>query len=165
MNQKDIYENIVKLIHTETKYNRFYDGVVVKLGQSKATCAIPALGWDTEEKGAVCTYSDKNSLTNLKLNDQVIIGFRDNNPARAFIIGLANDFEGMSATSYNFEGKIETIFEDREGNIKITKDEINKEFKITVGVGWKIIMDNIVNNFTMNSTSVNINNGNHEVLP
>ena len=165
MNNNDLDEQLRIMIRNETKYNRIFDGKVVELKNGRVLCTIDALAFDTPDKGVICTYSDKNSLTDFKIDDNVIIGFRNNDPARAFIIGKANDFIGNTPSSYNFEEGIETIYEDGNSLVTITKDNTLKELKISVQSGWKIIFDNVVNNVTIDSTSVNINNGNHEVLP
>lgn len=140
MNEQDFYSEIRKMIIQETKYNRFFDGVVAELREGKAVCTIDSLGWGTPDKGAICTYIDKNSMTELKVGDNVIIGFRNNDPARAFIVGMSNDFNLQSPASYNFNTKVETIYDDRSETqeLKITKDNIKKEFSITLSPIWTI---------------------------
>jgi len=156
MNTKDLYEEIRKIIIQETKYNRFFDGVVAELREGKALCTIDSLAWDTNDKGAICTYIDKNSMTELKVGDNVIIGFRDNNPARAFIIGMANDFNLQSPTSYNFNTKIETIYDDRSETqeAQILKDNGIKEFSIALSTGWNMKIN--VGQHSMETTLIGI---------
>lgn len=164
MNIKDFYEDIIKTIIQETKYSRFYDGVVVELREGKAVCTINSLGWDTPEKGAICTYPDKNKMTDLKIDDNVIIGFRNNDPARAFIAGIGNDFNLQAPASYDFNTKIETIYDDRSEarNVVITKDNTNKELKVLTLAGWKIIINDGLNviETTDTGTSITDKNGN-----
>jgi hypothetical protein len=164
MNTKDFLEQLRKTIRQETKYNRFFDAVVIELKEARAVCTVAALGFDTPEKAVICTYMDKNSMTDYTIGDNVIIGFRDNNPARGFILGAGNDFQNVKPKSYSFETKTEILYEDKQSLVTITKDNLLKELKIETIPGWKIVLDNGLNNITLGQTSVNINNGNHEVL-
>jgi len=79
-------------------------------------------------------------------------------------LGLANNFEDMLVSSYDDENKIDVIYEDRDGNVKFTYDRDNKEVKLFTGSGIKIILENkdgaIID---LNDSTVDINNGNHEV--
>lgn len=165
MENRDFETLIKKYIREETKYLRMYDGQVVELlEEARVKCTIEALGWDDEDKAANCILIDKNSLTTLKEDDYVKIGFINGNPAKAFVLGLANNFEDMLASSYEDENNIDVIYEDRDGKVKFTYDKDNDELKLYADSGIKIIIENgdgaIID---MNDNTVDINDGNHEV--
>jgi len=130
MTNNDILETIKKIIIKETKYNRLYNGKVVSVKDKKVLCSIDALGWDTDEKSVICYYTNESSMINLKINDIVIIGFVNSNPAQGVILGLGNNFLNIPVKTYNLNNKIETIFEDRAGTTSITKNDLNKDISI-----------------------------------
>ena len=137
-NSKDFFEEIRKIVIQETKYNRFYNGKVVELQDKAVLCTVDSLGLDTNEKGLICVSVDKNSLTSHKVDDYVVIGFVNNDPAQAFIAGTANNFENIAPQAYNFNNKVDVLYQDRDNKNKHTTDFRNKENKTEVARDWKL---------------------------
>lgn len=167
MNNTDFLSDIRKENIDDNKYHRTYNGRVVNVQNSKVLCTIDALGMDTPDKGAICSYSDKNSQTSLQIGDIVRIGFINGKHNDAYVIGVANNFQNMPPTSYNFEQQIDTVHEDRKGLVKIIQDFLTQTFSVTGSPGWTInieqetgktiSLDNLKITISTNAQSIEVN--------
>lgn len=166
MDNRDLLEFINKQIIKETKYLRIYDGKVVEaLLDGKVKVTIDSLGWDTPDKAAICTLTDKNSLTSLNVDDIVKVGFTNNNPAQAYILGKSNNFIENSANAYLPDNSIDVIYQNKEDNVKITFDKTLKELSLVTDATINIRLENGVGTkIELGKNSVKINGTNSEIL-
>lgn len=93
------------------------------LKKGRVLVLIPALGWDTNDKGAWCSTIDKNLLSTVKVDDWLIIQFVDGNSNSPICIGKSTRIKDQLPKNYDGEPTTHILFESPENKIMLKYDE------------------------------------------
>lgn len=93
------------------------------LKKGRVLVVIPALGWDTNDKGAWCSTVDKNLLSTVKIDDWLIIQFVDGDSTTPICIGKSTRIKDQLPKNYDGEPTTHILFESPEDKIMLKYDE------------------------------------------
>lgn len=100
-----LYGMIASVVREETKYLRHYIGQVIstadELGVGRILVTLPELGWDTPDKGAMCSPRQINSLSIPKIGSWVEVYFMGGDPGRPVYIGEVVEIPGTKPSQYS----------------------------------------------------------------
>lgn len=170
-----LVRKLIQLINDQTKYMRTYIGYIVdtndELMKGRLKVCIPDLGVLSQDVAFWCCQSGMSQVTMLSVNDWVRVGFHNNSPSHAYIIGQATEVNGTLPQAFTGEKTFNVLYESAEHKMQITHNEQTEAFTIQDKNGNKIVMDKTGilfqdkngNKIEMVSGEVKINGTNLEV--
>lgn len=133
MLERNLTQEIIKIVDKKTMWLRHYTGQVVdvtdSLNKGRVKVIVPDLALDelggaTPEKGFWCWPRDKHSISVPAVKDWVEVYFWNGDRDKAVYLGIANEIQGMLPKAFDGFPTTHVIFEDPDDSIRVVYDKL-----------------------------------------
>lgn len=117
---------IREIVRRETRYLRHYWAEVVdtadEMDKGRVLVTIPALGWDTNEKGAWALPRDRHSMKVPSVGEHVEVYFLEGDVNKPVYFGTVHEIADNTPANYTGDPKTRILYQDKDTGAYIQYD-------------------------------------------